>query len=106
MLADVYGRKKAEKVQDPKWIRRCAGEGWVGVTRDELRPWRGLIVRVSARVFRIGRAAETAEQQSAWLTTNINRMVQRAMKRGPWMYVVRERSLEPVELPERHGRHG
>lgn len=98
-LADVYGSQGAERVKDPRWIRRSANEGWIGVTRDDLRPWRGVIVEARARIFRIGRAAKNTDLQTRWIMININRMVQRARKQGPWMYVVREKTLESVTLP-------
>ena len=98
MLADIYGGKRSEKVKDPSWIRRSANEGWIGITRDHLRPWRGVIIGSHARIFRIGRAAGNAPTQCAWLRTNIHRMVQRARHPGPWLYVVRENSIEPTPL--------
>lgn len=104
-LADVYGPQRAERVKDPRWIRRSANEGWVGVTRDDLRPWRGVIVEARARIFRIGRAAKNTDLQAKWIMNNINRIVQRARKPGPWMYVVRENTLESIALPVK-GRRG
>jgi hypothetical protein len=100
MLADVYGVKEAENVDDPTWIKRAAGEGWVVVTKDELRPWRRVIVESGARIFRIGRAAKDSDTQGKWVTTHINRMVQKCKRGGPWFWVVREKKLEAVTLPE------
>lgn len=98
-LADLYGPKPSEKVADPTWIARAAKEGWIGLTKDELRPWKGTIVREHARIVRIGRAAKTTAFQKAWLDTNQHRIRARCAKPGPWFYVVREKTLEPVALP-------
>ena len=59
------------------------------------RRLRPAIVECQAKVFRIGREAEDAATQITWLSTNMNRIVQRSRKAGGWIWVVRESRIEP-----------
>ena len=55
----------------------------------------------AARVFRVGRGARNAELQIAWIATNVHRIVLRSRRSGPYVDVIRERSVERDWLQER-----
>ena len=95
-LADLYGERKAQYVPDPRWIRRSANEGWVGLTRDELWPWRTIIREHRARIFRVARAAKNSRQQCEFLWDNLSRIELYARKPGPYICRVDAGSLALV----------
>lgn len=95
---DVYGIEREQTLDDEVWIRDSAVSGWVCLTWDYLRSPRRLrpaIAESRAKVFRIGREANNAATQVAWLQTNIHRIIQRSRRDGGWIWVVRERRIEP-----------
>ena len=87
-IYDVYGLQQAQYVDDPDWIRRCAVEQWIAITRDYLRLWRHVICEDHVRIFRVARSAETEDEQVEYVRMNIGKIVQRARHRGPYVYRV------------------
>ena len=93
----VYGPSAEQRVDDETWIRESAAKGSVLLTRDAriryVRSEREAIERAQAKVFRVARGALTAEQQVSWIKNNLNRILHRARKPGPYVYVVHERDV-------------
>lgn len=102
-LWEVYGPQREQDLGDGEWISDSADNGWVCLTRDELRIHRETILRSGARIFRLGRAARTATDQIAWIRTNLSRIERAARGPRPYVYVIRERTIERV-LPGRPRR--
>jgi hypothetical protein len=42
----------------------------------------------------VGRGAQNVNMQIGWVTTNIHRIVQRSRRAGPFIDVVREKTVE------------
>lgn len=103
-LWDVYGPQREQALGDDEWISDSATNGWICLTRDELRIHRETILRSGARIFRLGRGARTAADQIAWIRTNLGRIERAARRPGPYVYVIRERAIERVLSPR--GRRG
>lgn len=95
-LWDVYGPDREQSLGDEEWIAVAARSGWVCITRDELRLHRETIRRSGARIFRIGRGARTAAQQIEWIRRNVHRIVRASKRPGPYIYVIRENSVDKV----------
>jgi PIN like domain len=97
-MAEVYPGGEDQSVVDARWIADADRAGWVALTKDE-RIFRnpeeqGALVRGRLRVFAIANQHLTGPEMAGYLTTNINRIVQRSRKRGPFVYVVYRESVE------------
>jgi hypothetical protein len=97
-MAEIYPRGEDERVVDERWIADAARAGWVALTKDE-RIFRnpqeqGALVRSGLRVFAIANQHLTGPEMAAYFATNINRIVRRALKPGPFVDVVYRDSVE------------
>jgi hypothetical protein len=95
-IGEVYGKQKAQYVADPRWLRRCSNEQWIVVTRDYLAPWHRVIDECESRIFRVARSAGSAPEQVRYVENNINKIVARSRKPGPYIYRVDRDDLEKV----------
>jgi predicted nuclease of predicted toxin-antitoxin system len=102
-LADVYGEKRAQEVKDREWIERAGRENWVVLTKDDRiryrRVERNAFVSARLRVFCLTTAKLQAEEQTQRFVSNINRIVQRARSRGPYIYGVYDNRLDRIWPP-------
>lgn len=102
-LADVYGEKRAQEVKDHEWIKRAGKENWVVLTKDDRiryrRVERDAFVSAKLRVFCLTTAKLQAMEQTQRFVSNINRIVQRARRPGPYIYGVYENRLERIWPP-------
>lgn len=91
-LASVYGEGRAQRVSDAAWLKRAGRQGWVVLTKDDAirrRPAEmQAFVAAGVRVFCLTTASLRAEEQAGRFVDNINRIVQRARKPGPYIYGV------------------
>lgn len=97
-MADVYPGGEDERVADARWIADADDAEWVALTKDE-RIFRNpeeqdALVRSHLRIFAITNQHLTGPEMAARLTTNIDRIVQRSRKRGPFVDVVYRESVE------------
>lgn len=97
-LFEVYGREAEQGTQDPEWIKDCVANGWVALTRDKLRHpgERELIVAHGAKVFRVAKKARTGPDQIRFVLSNLNRIVQRSRKPGPFIYRIDEKRVTRI----------
>lgn len=99
-LADVYGERRAQEIADRQWIERAGRENWVVLTKDDRiryrRVERDAFVAVNLRVFCLTTAKLRGEEQTARFVNNINRIVQRSRKPGPYIYGVYEKRLDRI----------
>lgn len=96
-LGGVRPRSRTEQtLDDDVWIVEQSEAGRVLLTRDHLRlgRHREAIPTSAARIFRIGDGARTAELQITWIRTNAHRIVRRSRRDGPFIDVVREKTVE------------
>ena len=96
-LADVYGERRAQTIADREWIERAGQENWVVLTKDDRiryrRVERDAFVAANLRVFCLTTAKLRGEDQTARFVNNINRILQRSRKSGPYIYGVYEKRL-------------
>ncbi len=95
-MADVYTGGKDERVPDDDWILRADSEGWIALTKDYsiIRDHIETLATTSLRVFSLNNANLTGQQMAERFDHHLNRIVQRATKPGPYLYVVGSKGLE------------
>ena len=88
-MLSVFGENAEETVADSVWLERAGHKKWVVLTTDAAirrRPAELEQVELHRlRVFCITRGGLTGPAQRDRILTNINRIVQRAAKDGPWI---------------------
>jgi len=98
-LASKFGEKRAQKMEDDEWIPYAAGHGWLCLMKDRIhyRPAnRNAMLAAGARCFCLTNASLTGPDQTRYLLSNLNRIVQRGRKPGPYVYGVYESRLEKI----------
>lgn len=97
-LASVYGDDAEERIDDVTWISDAAALDWILLTKDRgiryVDVERDALTEAGARIFCISRADLSADVMIEWLVTNMNRILQRARKPGPYIYMVYEDRIE------------
>jgi hypothetical protein len=97
-MVDVYPDGRDQEVPDVEWIRDASDAGWVALTKDEritrYPDEQEALVQSTLRVFAIGNQHLTGPQMAAYYVTNINRIVQRARKPGPFVDTVYRYSVD------------
>jgi hypothetical protein len=87
-----------DQVKDVDWIRDVDHAGWVALTKDEritrYPEEQEALVLSTLRVFAIGNQHLTGPQMVAYYVANINRIVQRSRKGGPFVEIVHPGSVE------------
>lgn len=89
-MADVYPLGSDQRVTDPEWIERANRDGWVALTKDAsiIRDHRDVLAETTLRVFAFNNANLTGPELVARLEANFNRILQRAKKPGPYVWVI------------------
>jgi hypothetical protein len=107
-MAEMYPRGEDVRVLDARWIADADRAGWVALTKDERivrnAEEQGALVRSRLRVFAIANQHLTGPQMVTYFETNINRIVRRARKRGPFVDVVYRDGVE-ADGHDRRGEH-
>ena len=97
-MADVYPAGEDQTVADSRWISDATAHGWVVLTKDERitrRPdEQRALTESGLRVFAIGNQHLTGPEMAERYVTNMNRIVKRARKPGPFVDIVQ---LDRVE---------
>jgi hypothetical protein len=88
-MRSVYGPHAEETVSDVVWLEQAGRAGWVALTKDEA-------IRRRVRAFCLTNANLTGEQQRDRFLANINCMIQRSRRPGPWICAVYERQLVQI----------
>jgi hypothetical protein len=96
-MAEVYPGRD-EEVKDVEWIHDADHAGWVAFTKDEritrYANEQDALASSNLRVFAIGNQHLTGPQMAAYYVANINRIVQRSRKQGPFVDIVHPASVE------------
>ncbi len=96
-MASVYGEKRAQELADEEWLRDAGAKGWVVLMKDDrirTRPAeRDALAAAGVQAFCLTNARLRGEEQTARFVKNINRIVQRARKPGPFIDGVYEDGL-------------
>jgi len=102
-LRSIYGEECAQEIADEAWIPEAAFLDRVILTKDDairrFPPARDAAFASGAKVFCLPSAHMTTVQMQERFLHNLNRILQRAQKSGPFMYAVdpdRLRLLWPI----------
>ena len=95
-MADVYPDGTDQRTTDPEWIRRADREGWVALTKDPsiVRDHRDVLAETTLRVFAFNNASLTGREMADRLGYNFNRILQRAKKPGPYVWIIKPNGLQ------------
>lgn len=95
-MADVYPDGADQRISDPEWITRADTEGWIALTKDAsiIRDHRDVLAETQLRVFAFNNANLTGTELVARLDANFNRILQRARKPGPYLWVITPDGLQ------------
>ena len=101
-MVEVYPGGADQRVTDDEWIRRASDEGWIALTKDYsiIRDHAVALVASTLRVFALSNANLTGPAMAERYAVNLDRIVQRAAKPGPYVYVVTAAGLDR-RWPER-----
>lgn len=105
-MADVYLGGTDQRITDPEWIRRASREGWVALTKDPsiVRDHRDVLAETTLRVFAFNNANLTGLEMVDRLDANFNRILQRARKSGPYVWIITPDGLQRRWPKDRAGR--
>ena len=96
-MRDVYPGRE-ETVEDTEWIRDADSAGWVALTKDEritrYPTEQAALVASALRVFAIGNQHLQGPVMARYDVDNINRIIQRSRKPGPFVDVVYPTAVE------------
>jgi len=95
-MVDVYTDGEDERVPDDNWILRADAEGWVALTKDYsiIRDHVDTLAQTNLRVFSLNNANLTGPEMADRFDKHLNRIVQRAAKSGPYLYIVGSKGIE------------
>ena len=98
VMADVYPDREDQGVPDTKWIADADERGWVVFTKDERitrdPEEQAALAASHLRVFALSSQRITGPAMAERYVTNINRIVQRARKPGPFVDIVHPDRVE------------
>ena len=95
-MADVYSGGADQRVPDDEWIEHAGREGWIAVTKDYsiIRDHSEDLRRSELRVFAFNNASISGDEMANRLDRHFNRILRRAAKPGPYVYVIGKDELE------------
>lgn len=95
-MAHRYPDGADQLVPDDEWIREVSARSWVALTKDVriVRDHADALAASTIRVFALDNANITGEAMAERYRRHLHRIVQRARKPGPYVYVVHHDRLE------------
>jgi hypothetical protein len=95
LMADVFPND-GQETEDGAWIARCSDEGWVALTKDAalVRDHTDALLASTTRVFALPSSNLTGPEMAERYERNLNRIVQRSRRPGPYVDVVHPDRLE------------
>lgn len=102
-LSSVYGEPTSQQIRDPEWLRDAGQNSWIVLCKDDsIRRNRlelAAVEQYAVKVFCITSARLTGEQQRDRVLHHINRIIQRAMRPGPYIYGIYDKGLRLLWRP-------
>lgn len=94
-MVDVYPGGADQGVSDDDWISRASDENWIALTKDYaiIRDHSVALAASTLRVFALSNAHLTGAQMADRYDANLNRILLRSRKPGPYVYVVNATGL-------------
>jgi hypothetical protein len=99
-MAEVYGERVGQGLQDVEWLSDAGRHGWIVLTKDDRirrRPAEVAAVDEHAiRMFCLTNAGLTGARQAERFVANVDAMLKRADVPGPWIYGVYESGVRAL----------
>ena len=95
-MVEAYPDGADQWIGDDEWIQRASDEGWIALTKDVaiIRAHAAALDASTLRVFALNNANLTGPEMAERYRLNLNRIIQRAAKPGPYVYLVTAVGLE------------
>lgn len=96
VMAEIYPAGSDQSVGDDEWILKANEEGWIALTKDYsiIRDHVATLSTITLCVFTLNNAQLTGPEMATRIVHNLNRMVQRSRKGGPFIDVITPSRLE------------
>lgn len=102
-LESLYGKSRAQAIQDTEWLQRAGEQGWIVLCKDDAirrNPLELEIVRrFAVKIFCLTTARLTGDMQRDRIVGHIYRILQMARKKGPYVYGIYESGLRRLWPP-------
>ena len=99
-MADVYGERIAQGLEDEDWIGDAGRNGWVVLMKDAKVRYRPAELQTLAdhrvRAFCLTNANLRGAEQAERLVANLTRIMRVAERPGPYIYGVYASELRPL----------
>jgi hypothetical protein len=96
-MAEVYGERVGQGLQDERWLRDAGERGWVVLMKDDAirrRPAeREALIASGVRAFCLTNAQLRGDEQARRFVENRHRILRQATQSGPYIYGVYERRI-------------
>lgn len=94
-MSDVFD-DDGQTVGDDEWIHFVARKGWIALTKDAAiaRSHQAALQTSGIRMFALANANITGPEMADRVGKHLNRIRQRAMKPGPYLYVIQQNRVE------------
>lgn len=102
-MADVYPGGLDQEIDDPTWIHDVSAVGWIALTKDSrlIRDHREALEGSSLRVFALDSSNLTGMEMAERIRGHLGRILHRAAKPGPYVYVLHHERIELRWRPEK-----
>ena len=96
LMHELYPNGADQWIGDDEWIEHVSALGYVALTKDStiLRSHRGALERSTLRLFAIDSSRLTGPEMAERVSLHLNRVLRRAWKPGPYLYVIHAHSIE------------
>lgn len=95
LMSDVFVND-GQDVSDPEWIALVSERDWIALTKDAAiaRAHTAELLASTVRIFALPNSNLTGPEMARRFSVNINRIVQRARKPGPFIDIVHANRIE------------
>jgi predicted nuclease of predicted toxin-antitoxin system len=97
-MAEVYGEKRAQRLDDEIWLRDAGKNNWIVLTKDDAirrRPAEcDALTKAAVRVFCLTNRNLRGAEQTQRFVSNRHRILRQSHKPGPYIYGVYEKGLK------------
>jgi hypothetical protein len=96
LMTELYPNGADQLVGDDLWIADVSARGWVALTKDAniIRAHHEALTASTLRVFALDNANIAGEEMERRCKVNLNRILQRARKPGPYVDIVHKDRVE------------
>jgi hypothetical protein len=96
LMSELYPHGADQLIGDDAWIADVSARGWVALTKDAriIRAHQEALRASTLRVFALDNANVPGDEMARRFQANLNRILQRARKPGPYVDIVHKDRVE------------